>query len=373
MNILFVTFGELAAGGRNARSVSALYALADAGHQVDVIAPSATITNHPKIRVLSKYSPSDIAHYKLRLKIIRVTKRSSYDAVHAVDHAVSFMARICKLRKLSLVYDATRCFTGPVGIAPSKIWIFFPGYFQRKEKRILQQAVVVLTSCKMLTRDLRNQVPEAQLVEIKDVPFQSLLSKKEIDRSALLSRFKKKPAVIVVCRVLNESSAELNKVLMSARKIIEFIPDITFFFKGVSLPEGEMMARNLDISEGCIFLEPPEVAEYIAALDMADAALFVPRSDERYVRPEILTMLRSVVPIVAVHNEAYDGLLTDKNSVQVLLSAESIAEGVIRVINEPLFSMGLSSAGQQLIAENYSYASFKHKIRMAYQEMQNNA
>ena len=373
MDILFVTFGELSVGGGNARSVSVLYALADAGHQVDVIASRALISEHPHINVLSKDSGSCISRNKLRTKTLRVTKRGSYDVVHAVDTAVSFIYQICKLRKLPLIYDASRCFTGTVGLAPSRLWTFFPEYFRRREKRILQYASVILTSCKALTDDLTNKVPAVVVVEIKDVPFQSLISRKEVDRSALLNRFKEKTSALVVCRILNGSSAELHKVLMTARKISEVIPHVSFFFKGVSLPEAKTVARNLDLSDRCIFLEPDEIEDYLEALDCADTALFVPHSGERYIRPELLTMLRSPAPVVAVHDEAYDDLLTDQNSMQVFSSAESIADGVIRVIKEPLFSIGIVTEGQKLISENYSFASFKHKIRMAYYEVMNNA
>lgn len=371
MNILFVTFGELSIGGGNTRPVSVLRALADAGHQVDVVASRAKIPDHPYITLLAGDGDQSISEHRIRIEVLRATGRSSYDVVHAVDDAVPFVFWLCRLRRVKLVYDASRCFTGSVGIAPSLLWKWFPGYFCRLEKKILQQAAAILTPCQVLSEDLKGIDSDVKIVQVEDVPVQSLFSGREIDRSSLLNRFEGHSSFIVVCSILPGNRTELRKLLVAARKVVESIPHVAFFFKGDLVSEAAAMAANLDIQSRCLFLETNETEDFLSALDIADAALLVSQSGDRYVHPEVFTLLRSPPPLVVVQDGAYDKLLTEENSVQALPSPDSIAEGLLRVIQEPLFSIGIAAEGQQLIADNYSLSSFKHKIRMAYHEVLN--
>ncbi|MEE9369199.1 MAG: hypothetical protein V3V05_10135 [Pontiella sp.] len=372
MHILFVTFGELSFGCRDVRPVAILCALADAGHQIDVVASHSTIPDHPHIRFLTGETTQCIPRRKLRKTTILTTGLMSYDVIHAVDDAVVWVSRICKIRKIPLVYDASRCFTSSVGTVPFRFWELFPAHAQRLEKALLRQAVIILTPSKTLSVDLKKISPGASIVQVEDVPLQSFFPKRDIELSKLVGRFEGEPAAIVVVSIFPESGVEMNKLLMAVRKVVDVIPQIAFFFKARLSTEAKAAAANLNILGRCKFFKIDETEEYLAALDIADAALFIPHVGARYVNAELFTLLRSPAPVVAVHDAAYSDLFTENNSVQVLLNPESIAEGLLRVIQEPLLSIGISMEGQQLIADKYSLSSFKHKIRMAYREVLNN-
>lgn len=369
MDILFVTFGELSIGGGAVRSVSILRALADAGHHVDVVASHVDLPDHPNIRILMGSQKNTISKYRLRMEVLWATGRHPYEALHAVGDAVVFLSGMARLRKIRLVYQAVRCFSGPVGNGPSCLWRFFPGHFQRLEKRILLQSTAVLTPCRTLTSDLLAMVPDAEVAQIEDVPAQSLFCGREIDRGALLSRFEEPSSAVVVCSILPGSRTGLRNLLMATRKVIDSIPAAVFFFKGSLVPEAKSMAASLDILGRCSFFAENETETFLSSLEIADAALLVPPSDGRYVHHEVFSLLRSSAPLVAVQNPAYGNLLTEQNSIQVLLSSESIAEGLLRAIQEPLFSLGIATEGQQLIAKTHSFSSFKHKVRMVYHEV----
>jgi hypothetical protein len=161
----------------------------------------------------------------------------------------------------------------------------------------------------------------------------------------------------------------MRKLLLAARKVIDALPDVGFFFRGLPVGEAVSMARNLDIHGRCVFLEGTEAKDYYGALDVADVVLFVPQPGGRYVDPEIFTALHSPSALVAVQETAYGGVLDESNSIQVVSSAEAIAEGVLRVFQEPLLALAIAMAGQQLIANHHSFSSFKHKIRMTYHNL----
>lgn len=161
----------------------------------------------------------------------------------------------------------------------------------------------------------------------------------------------------------------MRKLLLAARKVIDALPGTGFFFRGLPVSEAESMARNLDIHKRCVFLNPDETADYFAALDIADATLFVPQPGGRYIDPEVFTVLQSPSPLVAVQEAAYNDTLDGRNSIQVVSTAESIAEGLLRVFQEPLLALAIAVEGQQQIANHHSFSSFKHKIRMTYHDL----
>lgn len=346
-----------------------LRALADAGHQVFVITAHTDLSEHPHITVLAGRTSSPLSRWHLRKAFVKATGTQRFDVVHAEDAAVIFTARLCRLRKIRFIYSAVRCFTGPVGQAPFRHWKWFPEHFQKVEKRILKQADSIITPGATLRADIENLFPAARIFQIEDVPVQMLFGYREVDRGALLERFKDVTPSGVVCGLLPDNRDELRKVLMATRKVVDAIPTVSFFLKGRLVKEAEALAVNLDIQNRCVLLNNEEMELFLSALDMADVALLIPTHGSRYVHSEIYTLLHSPAPLVAVHEGACSELLTEQNCSEVLSSAESIAEGIIRVIQEPLFSIGLGSEGQQLIADRFSLSSFKHKVRMAYHEM----
>jgi len=369
MNILFVTFGELSIGSGAHRSLSILRALADAGHQIDVIAPAVYFAPHPHVNILVGSADRMLPRRMVRREFRKAARRKSYQLVHVVDEAVLCLAHCMWWRRVKVVYEASRCFSGSNGIAPSWRWKIAPTYYERIEKKALQRTDLVLTSCDMLTTDLERVQKNLRIIRLDSVSGHALRPREEPDRKALLSRLGGSASAVVICCVLPGNRNEVRKLLLAARKVIDALPGVGFFFRGLPVGEAESMARNLDIHARCVFLSSDETAEYFAALEIADAALFVPQPGGRYIDPEVFTALQSPSALVAVKEAAYNGTLDERNSIEVVSTAESIAEGILRVFQEPLLALAIAVEGQQQIANHHSFSSFKHKIRMTYHDL----
>jgi len=369
MNILFVTFGELSVGSGAIRSLSILRALADAGHQVDVIAAGSQVAPHPHVRILTGPSDRMLTRRRVRKEFLKAARGKSYQLVHVVDEAVLCLAHCMWWRRVKVVYEASRCFTGPYGIAPSWRWKISPTYYERIEKRALQRTDLVLTSCDLLSTDLERVQKNIRIVQLDAIPGHALRPRVDPDRKALLSRLGGSASGIVTCCILPGNRNELRKLLLAARKVIDALPGVGFFFKGLPAGETEAMARNLDIHGRCVFLDSDETEDYYLALDLADVALFVPQPGGRYIDPEVFTVLQSPSALVAVQDAAYSGTLDARNSIQVVSTAESIAEGILQVFQEPLLALAIAVEGQQQVAAHHSFSSFKHKIRMTYHDL----
>lgn len=371
MNVLFVTFRDLSLSAGASRSVSVVRALADAGHRVDVIAAKTDMGAHSNIRVLSGNQAKRYSRFGMRWVLLRAMTRNSYQVVHAVDDAVLYIAGLGRLKRAKIVYEAHRIFSGANGRVPSWHWKLFPSHYQRLEKKILRHTTLVLSSCDDLSTDLKRLDEELSIVPVADVPLQSLMPGRAVDRQELFSAFDGEVSFPVVCSVLPGNRNELRTLLLAARKVIEKVPHAGFFFKGVSSGEAQSLASSLEIQGRCVFMDSDDPERCLAALSMSSAALFVPQPGGRYIDPEILTLLKSPALVVAVHEGAYLSVLSDQNSISVDYTATSIAEGLLRVVQEPLLTYGIVTAAHTLVAERYSYSSFKHKIRMTYRELVN--
>ena len=370
MNILFVTFGPLSAGAGAIRSVSLLRALADAGYRVDVIASQTDFGAHDNIHIICGDGARPVSRRKLRMEAVRAVGRKKYSVIHAVDDAVLTLYRLNKVKRSSaLVYEATRCFSGKDGDVPSRYWRLFPNHCRRVEQRMLERASLVFCACDELSTSLKRKFPKLPVAVIEDVPVQSLFCVQEVDREEILAPFSGGASFIGVCSVLPGSNAELRTLLLGIRKVLEKIPGGVFFFKGVNPEKAAAMAANLEIETRCRFLLPEQEKLFLSVLSVADAALFVPVPGRCYMHPEVLSLLNSPALVVAVSESAYSTILSEQNSIQVHFTAQSIAEGLLKVIGEPLLALGMVSEARRMISDRYSFSSFKHKVRMAYHEL----
>jgi len=392
MNILFISYAEvsLRKGEGGVRAAGMLRALADAGHRVDLLAPFTDLPDHPHIRVLvgsggkplRRAQDRPVRRARLRMAGRYAAWRGSYDAVHAVDESVFFAMRLCRWKKIPLVYAATRCFSGKAGSGISGLGRFFPKHLHRLEAKVLERANIVFSPCSALTADLCGVDRDARIMQLEDIPAQPLYVQRNADKPILSSKEpalsspngpvlspSKRPGPVVVCSALPGHAVGFRQLLMAARKVIDVVPGAVFFFKGAPQRQAEKMAANLDITDHCVFLSPDEPESFFSALEIADAVLMVPRGESRYIHPQVYTLLHAGAPLVTLHAAAYDEVLTEKTSVRVLPNSESIAEGLLRVVQEPLFSLAVALEGQQLVATRHTYSSFKHKIRMAYHDL----
>ncbi|MDZ8117883.1 glycosyltransferase [Pontiella agarivorans] len=368
MKILFITYGELTLGGESFRPVAILRALAEAGHRIHIIASHIDLPPHPNVRVIEGNSGSAVPVRRLRVAVLKATGSMKYDAVHAVDYATVWAMRACRFRRLPFIYDATRTFTGKSAHPPSKRWKWFRTHFSGIEKKLLARAAAVLVPCPTLEADLKALQHTAAVVRLEDVPAQSLFGCDETpERAAIFSQFTPVASGVVAVSVTALTNSELRMLLLAARKVMDAVPGISFVFRGAG-KDAPKMAANLDIDGRCLFLDFSQTGKFLEGLNVASAALWIPSPNRPYCDPSIFTLLRSPAPLVVVQDKAYGGLLTEENSFPVVRTADAIAEGLLRVIREPLFSLRLVTEAQQLIADRYSFSTFKHNIRMIYHE-----
>lgn len=366
MKILFISYTAVSLKHGSVRSVAMVQALAEAGHHVDVLAPSVVLPSHSNIKILWAETGRNCCRNRLRWAGVRAVFKGSYDVIHACDSSVFFIERLCRWKKIPFVYDAVRRFSGAVARVSSRWAKLFPDYLSRQESIVLERAKFVFSTCPVLTHDLESASRKACVVTLPDIPMQPLYGLVEVEKDRLLNLFGVRPGAVVVCHVLPQSPTGIRELLIAAHKVIDLFPDTVFFFKGARKAVASKMAKNLDIMDHCVFMDAGDSTTFLAALEMATIVVFGTQTG-RYIQSEVYTLLNSPAVLVAVHDGAYKELLTDERSLLVA-GSDALAGGIIQAIKEPLFSAAVATEAQQLMRSSYTYSSFKHKVRMIYHD-----
>jgi len=367
MNILFLSYMPISLGEEQIRTVAILRTLADAGHHIDLIAPFSELSPHSNIHIITKKKKKLNSKHDIHSLALIQIKKNSYSVIHAVDEVVFFVYRISRWKKIPFIYDARRRFTGKSSQGTLRRYRFFATYYNKKEKKILKYATCVLSSCPQLSNDLKALYKDLSLVEIKDIPLQPLYEKKDLNSEQIFPHFKANPIThTITCYALSKNS--LRNLMLTARKIIDTLPTTGFFLQTPHQEQAKKIAKSLDISNHCQFLEPDKPLALISALAYADAVFYIPPENLRYIPQSLYTALNVFNPLVVVQNKAYETFLTSKTAHFVLSNPDSMANGLLDVLQEPLFSVSIATEGQKLIRSHYTFASFKHKLRMAYKK-----
>jgi len=368
MKILFLSYIPISLRDGQVRTVAILRTLADAGYNIDLIAPHVDLPAHRNIHPITRKENSPNTLHDIHALATRHAKNENYVAIHAIDESIFFSYRLSRRRKIPLVYDAHRRFTGKSGRGTLRRYRFFPTYFTKREKTILEYAACIFSLCPQLTTDLKTLCHNlTTIVEIKDIPLQPLCTKNESDRSEMCTLFQAQPiSTIVTCYALSKKS--LRNLMLTVRKVVDTLPKTGFFLQTTHPVQAKKLADSLGISDHCQFLKPGDPLPLISALSIANVVLYIPPEKNRYIPQSLYTALNTSAPLVAIQHKAYQSFLSQQTARFVLPNSDAMTEGLLHILREPLFSVSIATEGQKLVRAEHTFSSFKHKIRMAYKK-----
>lgn len=367
MHILLVSYLPVTSCfSAHARTYGIVKALVDCGHVVDLVAPAFDVEtiSMASVTMLSTSKGEGVSgRLQLRITMRNALLKKRYDAVHAVDDAVFAVRGLCRIRRIPLIYDARRRLSGSL----RKVRLSWVGRrYLKQEKLVLEQAELVLSFCSMLTSDLKAILPgKARLAEFENVPLQlirggSLYSQQEPRGTDDGPR--------IFCNCLGKN-VDMRSLLLAVHKVVDVIPKTTFCVRSSMRQEkAKQMAACLDVGDNCEFISDTS-PDYLESLRVADALLLVPDADARYLHPEVYTMLFGNAPLVAVQDKAYASILNELNCVEVLANTDAISEGLLQVLQEPLFAQPMAQSSRKKVFVQHTFSSFKHHVRMAYYQL----
>ena len=297
----------------------------------------------------------------LLLTALRLSSRNHYDCIHGIEEGAA-IALMCKaICGIPIIYDMHSSL--PDQLRKS---IFFRSMKGQKfakgfEKLLLDRADAVISSAGLANHVL-TKIPDKAVWECY---FPVVNSSEHIQSFSRKIGTNGRPTVVYAG---NFSSYQGLDLLIEAAAIIRLeMPDILFMLIGGSefdtKPISHLVEKhNLD---GNIQLHPriprSEVVNYLSIAD----ALVLPRRHGHNTPLKLFEYMTSNKPIVATEIPAHTALLNSQSAVLVKPTAEALARGLIRVIQDTQFASCLAG-GASRAAKHIEKKSLEETLNECY-------
>jgi glycosyltransferase involved in cell wall biosynthesis len=127
----------------------------------------------------------------------------------------------------------------------------------------------------------------------------------------------------------------------------------------------EALGRAADAVTFAGMIHPDQLPDYLAAADV----LLSTRISGNNTPLKLLDYLKAGRSILAVDSEANRLILDEKLALFTAPTVPGVAEGIRRLVREPVLRDQLASAGRALIDEHYNYAGFKQRLADVYRTL----
>ena len=386
MKILFLApqpFFRVRGTPINVRNV--ITALGEAGHQVDLLCypwgedicvPGVRVLRLSRIPGLSEVGVG-LSPGKLALDVFMfwrawgLCRKNRYDVIHAVEESAFFAVWLKKLFPCQLIYDMDSHISDHLRYSGRLLfWPIIP-LAEFLERAAMRHSEFVLTVCRSLSQEVERASPGVRIVQIEDAPLQSS-RQEDIEGARRLRQALNLGDAPVAVYTGNFESYQGVELLLRAMSIVRRArTDAHGVFVGgepEQIARMKEIARSLDLLTGCIFTGKRAMEEMPAFMSMA-SVLVAPRIGGTNTALKIYTYMQSGKPIVATKLATHTQVLDDECAILVQPQPDDLAAGILWAIKEPLLADALGRKAEARVAARYSLASFRNKVRWAYQEL----
>jgi glycosyltransferase involved in cell wall biosynthesis len=360
-------------------------ALSAQGHEVDVLAyhlgstpgyPNVTVHRMPRIPFIRSVPPGlsgkklvcDVAFFAAMLGLLA---RRRFDVVHAVEESV-FMAMVARaLFGVPYVYDMDSSLSQQV-LARLPALRPIAGALRLAEGLAVRYSDAVAPVCDALARMAEAHQPR-RVVMLRDV---SLLGRKPdgegaIGRGAdvraeLGPRAGTGPVAMYVGSLERYQGIDLllEAFALAARRV----PALTLAIVGgrsQDITRYERLAVRLGVGARVRFLGPRPVerlGDYLAAADV----LVSPRIRGENTPMKLYSYLHAGKAVLATDLPTHTQVLGSDVALLVAARPEALADGLVRLGEDPGLRARLGAAGRRLIEERHNPAAFAAQVAALY-------
>jgi glycosyltransferase involved in cell wall biosynthesis len=362
-----------------------LWALSRLGHWVDLLTypvgndialPGVRVHRLPNIAFIKevRIGPS-IAKLFLDLllfcKAFLMLARGQYDVIHSHEEAAFFSVILAALFHTRHLYDMHSSLPKQlphydVAMARHPLSIRL---FEILERWVLQTCDLVLTVGADLEQVVRRINPSVPMIRIENLAVEF----EDADRlvstpDAIKQRLGLGDRIPVVYTGTLESYQGIGLLLESAQIVAKLADQVCFVIVGgrpeqVEFWQGEVRKRCLE--DKMRFVGTVSPAEALAYLDVAEI-LVSPRIDGTSVPLKVYSYLHAGKPVVATEVPAHTQVLNHANCVLVRPDSDGIAEGILRLVQEPTLRQRLGDKAKSCSETINSSVGYLAKIEEAY-------
>ena len=334
----------------------------------DVFLPGVTQHRIPSIPGVKNIPPSIswkkiVCDVVLFFKVIQLLRHHRFDLIHAVEES-AFIAGIMKMIfGTPYIYDMDSSLA--IQLA-DKLPFLSPvrPLLEMFEKTAVRGSVAVVAVCKELEDIVLGYAPGKHVVRLEDI---SMLDTTVSGEESLRERFAITGPIMLYVGNL-ESYQGIDLLLESFQIALQKgCPGNIVIIGGTkeTIAAYETYSSELGISEKTFFCGPRPLELLAHYLGQADI-LLSPRVQGNNTPMKLYSYLDSGKPVLATRLITHTQVLTDEFACLVEPVKESMAEGIMYLVDDFAAGRRMGEKGKEVVRENYSLEAFRKKLEPFY-------
>lgn len=359
---------------------SRLEILSELGHEVDVVAYHVgndfELAGVKILRIINipfiKEVPIGPSFKKVFLdifvifKTIRLLTSRKYDLVHTHEESNIFgviFSKIFRVRHLVDFHGSIPQIMENCGYGKYKPLIKILEFFERQAFNSSHGFISLSTGSEKYIRNMNDKAPIVVIDDSQNYDFSSI--DKERLASFKLSHPELEDKNIVLYAGTFELYQGLDLLLAAAKLVIQKNKDMIFVLVGGRQDQVNAfkeLAENLGIADHIRFtgfLSINELAIYMKISNI----LISTRNAGDNPPSKIYEYLRAGKPIVATNISTHTQIINEDIAVMVDLTPESIAEGILSLLDDPSYAKSLGQKSRQFFENNFSLQKKMEKTK----------
>ena len=358
-------------------------ALSEDGHTVHLVTyPIGRDVELPNLRILRSLKPPFISKVPigpsvtklvldacLALTALRVAFSSGerYDAIHSHEEAGVLGVWLARRLGIPHLYDMHSSLPQQLGNFRYSRSKALRWGFERAEDYMVGGSQVVITICQDLQDTVQAMGVADRAVLIENVMGGDVDPTPGPGRDALRARYGLRPdQPVVLYTGTFEQYQGLDLLVEASVRLKAVLPDAAVLVVGGAPDQvAQLQARAVQAGAPVVFTgqrPPVEIPHFVDACDV----LVSPRISGTNTPLKIYSYLRSGRPIVATDLRTHTQALTPETAVLVPPTAQGLADGLARVLNDRDAAARIAAAARTLADERYSRESYLTRTRRAY-------
>ena len=307
-----------------------------------------------------------VCDLSLSVRLAQLLVKNRYDVVHAVEESI-FPAALFNLaaRKL-LVYDMDSLLSEQL---VSKWRALKPLAFALRgiERRVMRSSDHILAVCEDLAQRARDVLPAHRITLLPDTPLP------DSDDGAPIDDLRKQvgPGELVALYIGNLEKYQGMDLLIDAMALIPPVAPLALVIIGGSPRQTDQyraQTRRLGIAARVHFLGPRPVGSLNRYLAQADI-LLSPRAFGCNTPLKLYSYMKSGKPVVATRVRSHSQVLDDHCAVLCEPQAHSLAQGLMRLVEDAALRERLGLNAARRVETEYSIAAFQRRLLGTYRRL----
>jgi len=317
-----------------------------------------------------------VKEYRLINKIL---KQEQFDIIQVRNSALEalLVLHIKKKHDIPFVFQYTMPIELYKFFNPGKNWLHYFGKFESYiKKHILRKADFIFPISKWMEKELfRGGIPKSKMMAFP-MGVNSKLFSIAKDGTRIRKMYELDDSQIILYIGAMVKPRQLNILIYAFSKVREHKDDVKLLMIGegddrINLEE---LASKLGIQNNIIFTgQVPyfDVPDYIAVADVCVCPV-PPLSIYKVSSPtKMFEYMAMGKPVVANEEipEQKEVIKESGGGVLVKFDDESLAEGIIKLLNNPERAKEMSRKGHEWVVKNRSYENMAHEVEKRYYEL----